>query len=1369
MRPADEPSRREIAQSLASKDPSWFRQTPDRGIGSAAFRKSQGQDDEVTVNNNVHLPGMTQKSETSTPTLENEERQMPSSNSPARESGSWNNHVTGAAVLANLDGLKPPLPTSSSRDLELRDNAAGVGNSDPGRIAMSPSQGRLSPERPPSPTKGLGGFVQSAMLKRSDSVNKRWNVQTAPGLNRADSIASNRSSASTPRGYKSPQKESHISDIAPKSMTVKDSRPSSSHSNSTVQTSHESATLTDNAQPHRPSETSQISLDRTEQSHPQMSSTAQDSLPLSPTKTMDPKRWSPTKSSWLESALNKPESSRVKSPSVEQPPSWRTSLQRAKEGKGSIHANDPISIFREVATPGLLRSPPPGTQSRPESANGLPQGLTNSGAPLNNSQDKVNVLPSGTRSQGLDAVDQSEPAPKSTEDIKLNAGAEKSTIAVSTTEDRPDPTTEITPKPTVPSPRMSKKPETPQKPDFRANLRSRGTNAERGSTEDVEFKKVFGSLKRTETKNYVAPDELKNNILRGKAGLSITGGPKKTARVDDFKESILKQKEAMKAGGGSINKDFTQRPPATIRKPSPAMPEALHRKHQLGRSTSIRSDRSESEISEDGSGSTKSPQLNAMLPPSRPSLKQVNNGTDSQKYVPPTSRRSPANDSAATDIRAGRNAGTGSAPISGITADTGEPLPQPKQSPSLPTTTTPVQFKGEPKNGKLANRLNPALAGLISRGPQQSTLPGSKAGTRDLGQSTPTLATEPSAETKSGDTLTHATKARAKGPKRRLPNTVLRSTEDTVDKGSEQVETDKMIEGLNVETREPSMSKSPPGQNHAGLQEWEPETNKVTETEDRTKRRVPPPALPLKHVNLGAGQVSSPPQKGQVEEKEKPQVSAKSPALQEVSSSLTPRTSRPLISKPMAESPMHQKKSPSSTLSQVLPNRLEPVGERSNPSISSPQPTSHISSAVIGNGIEADSESLSAAVRQDPAPKSTKEVQSPGLKSLPKARDAHKSYQTMSNDAEVSSTHGKQNFQDTARSVPASKPTDRIATTTTNQYSPTSAASVHIDRFFDVEPTTQAKATFDTDKVLSSQGHHVQSQAQTIQVQVFQIDPSGKKIPMPPYKEHILFEDGMYLCVYTYHLPHKTNDRLSQVFLWVGDEVSEATFDDIQIFCRKIARESNAKLEILRQGKETPVFLQALNGVLIVRRSRADALYMLGTRMHMGYLAFDEVDFHPDSLCSGFPYLINAQYGKQLLWKGKGSSADELGIARLIGMDLGLTGEMEEIEEAAEPVGFFENFPQTRGSRDSVPVRTSNMTELWAKKPRSAAYCARLYRLNAEAERPTSSGFFWPRRNSSPPKDRQFIADIAEVSPFAQRDIEPASIYVLDAFFKIFV
>ena len=52
-------SRDQISNSLASKDPAWFRQTADRGIGSAAYRKSKEEPilDTIPLHGSVRLPG----------------------------------------------------------------------------------------------------------------------------------------------------------------------------------------------------------------------------------------------------------------------------------------------------------------------------------------------------------------------------------------------------------------------------------------------------------------------------------------------------------------------------------------------------------------------------------------------------------------------------------------------------------------------------------------------------------------------------------------------------------------------------------------------------------------------------------------------------------------------------------------------------------------------------------------------------------------------------------------------------------------------------------------------------------------------------------------------------------------------------------------------------------------------------------------------------------------------------------------------------------------------------------------------------------------------------------------------------------------
>src|SRR5690606_15205691 len=86
--------------------------------------------------------------------------------------------------------------------------------------------------------------------------------------------------------------------------------------------------------------------------------------------------------------------------------------------------------------------------------------------------------------------------------------------------------------------------------DFRGNLKPRqpppavGGDAKKGNVN--ELASVFNNLRKTKTQNYVPPDELKGNILRGKAALNMTGGPKKSEIKDECKDAILQRKEELK-------------------------------------------------------------------------------------------------------------------------------------------------------------------------------------------------------------------------------------------------------------------------------------------------------------------------------------------------------------------------------------------------------------------------------------------------------------------------------------------------------------------------------------------------------------------------------------------------------------------------------------------------------------------------------------------------------------------------------------------------------------------------------------------------------------------------------------------------------
>jgi hypothetical protein len=285
----------------------------------------------------------------------------------------------------------------------------------------------------------------------------------------------------------------------------------------------------------------------------------------------------------------------------------------------------------------------------------------------------------------------------------------------------------------------------------------------------------------------------------------------------------------------------------------------------------------------------------------------------------------------------------------------------------------------------------------------------------------------------------------------------------------------------------------------------------------------------------------------------------------------------------------------------------------------------------------------------------------------------------------------------------------------------------------------------------------------------------------------------MYLCTHVYE--DSKGARHTDVYLWAGNGVAEPTVEDVQLFAKNYARQSQGKLVVIRQGQEHPNFFEALGGIVITRRGSKPASneFMLCGRRHLGHLAFDEVDFSLKSLCSAYAYLVSTSSGKVLLWKGRGCSAEESSGARLMGMDLAPTGDYTEIDEGQEPSDFLTTiFPLS-----SVPSKgpaIPRSADHWRYKATSDKYRVRLYKVEQTVGQAASwgqalqvsSSFFAPllrrpswngtaaeQRPQTPltPKTPNGVVrtEMKEIMPFSQRDLEPESVFVLDAFFEMYM
>ena len=379
--------------------------------------------------------------------------------------------------------------------------------------------------------------------------------------------------------------------------------------------------------------------------------------------------------------------------------------------------------------------------------------------------------------------EKSESLPEKQEEVPSESGEAKPVKTESKpeiVEDMPDVSTKapeadkaMPPPLTTSKPSITPKPEPSPKPttDFRSTLRSRPVSRP-DSQEQPEFLSKFGTLRKAQQEKYVAPDVLKANITRGKRGLTITEGPQKRERKDELRDSLLAKKEQwqQEKDAGIVHERKTSDPPT-----SPEKPEALATRELLGRNKSVK-------------GPPRSPEKTRNITPEAIRFRK------SIREKPKV--EAPAVEQAKPDIVDPVATESSTAPLSSssLRKSVTEPLPGPpakeeppaerlektislprseKRNPSPPAeqknNTYPPVAVAAPTS-KLAARFNPALAGILARGPPTSG--SSPAGSRSespagLDKSSKPAQAAASEPAVAGAPLADVRKGRAKGPKKR--------------------------------------------------------------------------------------------------------------------------------------------------------------------------------------------------------------------------------------------------------------------------------------------------------------------------------------------------------------------------------------------------------------------------------------------------------------------------------------------------------------------------------------------------------------------------------------------------------------------------
>lgn len=1259
---SEEPlSRDQISQALSAKDPSWFRQTADRGANSAAYRRSQveDQDRQDLHSASARLPGLSRESS-------------------AETGANATSPPPPAAHAANLSALSPPPPQQAgiSRESSPSLPLTPTQKLDPPlESVVLPLSGRTSPTRPLSPTKGAGGFVQSAMMKRNDSV-KRWSVTSPPGLQRADVVTSSCAAVDNSR--------------RPASITSPSSRPISSHGPQSGNNS-------------RPSTPTRLQTSFSGEVEPGYNAGAAKeekrvTPPPSPSKTMDPRRWSPTKtSSWLDAALNKPGSPKPKmAPPPNNQPSWMVELNKTKAQKASnLGAEDsmtlPPSVSRkhEVKTGGLMRSGPMGTAAatpshKPSSSIG--------------SIGSISSKPTGLGIRGA--------LPKEG---------------------------------------------TPPKPEaLRANLKPMQTVPQEKIENEDDPQNVFGSLtlRRTMTQNYVAPDVLKENITRGKSALSVTGGPQPREKKDELREAIMQKKtdfsQAKSEGRGIATNAHDSS------KNAQPLPEGLAKRLELNKTGG----------SVSSSASTTVPVYTRRgLSPSKSAADLTTRSSTSEPAsFSRFSTASTLSGSSTTEIH------FTASPISAEST----PTPIFRSSGSNSHTSSSLGGFGGGGGNALANRFNPKLAGMLARGPPAMGSGGGSPdgdGSTTLSVSgrvlSPTSSSTTETTSETGPQLTHMTKNRARGPRRKAPSNLQQaSTESTKELTQESsvesaVATPKKlpppttpkkleighiqappladsakktapepalkpasVRGSPVTSIKNSSSKTMPAEDCTT-----PSKSSVTSLNDspRAPARASTSPASLSHTKVNSQIVAAAVKNNQPF---KPAVGTKFVAGNKLA----------IVSKPVEEpapAPASRPPSPQKIDVKRMSRFLEESANRP-PVVSAPvelprplspsktggrQPVSvqrSLSPQKTGGSLRplpvAPDAPRKSEWQTTSSPKSATDITSPASFS---SSGSYRSKVFGDANAVIGATSPQKKTPMSPATSMGLEPRSPVALSSplpsSSLRTPTKPAqeiSVILDDFFSPDRPKPAYR-IDVSNVLSRRPK-TDIKIKTLSAQLYRLTSDGRKQPVPTHYERVLFEQEMYLCPHTFI--DAAAQKVTEVYFWIGDNVPGAMVQDVQAFSTREARAVGGKLIQLQQGKETAEFLLALGGLVTIRRGSSNRFDSLASsifcgRQHLGQMVFDEVDYETSSLCSGFPYLITRQ-GKCYLWKGKGSTVDELSCARLIGMDLALTGELTEVEDGKESANFWALF---EGSGRGKPGSADH----WRLKPKHDQYVKRLFRFNS--------------------------------------------------------
>ncbi|TPX30793.1 hypothetical protein SmJEL517_g05708 [Synchytrium microbalum] len=273
-----------------------------------------------------------------------------------------------------------------------------------------------------------------------------------------------------------------------------------------------------------------------------------------------------------------------------------------------------------------------------------------------------------------------------------------------------------------------------------------------------------------------------------------------------------------------------------------------------------------------------------------------------------------------------------------------------------------------------------------------------------------------------------------------------------------------------------------------------------------------------------------------------------------------------------------------------------------------------------------------------------------------------------------------------------------------------------------------------------------------VSLEVLVLEEKGTSKSIDATEAQILYAGESYTFMYK-HLTGRPESpkEVSVMYYWIGSETKSSDMANAAYTAADIAKKAGARQVRVRQGQEPSHFLKMLGGFVIVRKGfRKSFIHEDKALYHIRAVCRDvvrceETIFNASSLSSAHCFVL-ALKNQVIVWHGVGSFDYEQAKANEVAKRIADVRPIQEIQEQNEPKIWFEKLAPN-STRKTPEYASADYFSLKSKFPDS--YKTRLFRIS------------FGLKNGNPTAE--------EVENYTQNDLEESAVFILDAFFEMFV